>query len=616
MASQPGSSANDGEQNQPEETFQETIPTLGPATPLRNIFGVAQRRLTRAFARAENIDVPGIPDAGQPVVQHQPEAENSHITHVETPVRSGSMDADDDIQPSTRPGTEGRSLHQVSDRAPSSTTPPLGEGSDRTDPDPFRRIDGETATQMVQREVDNVLDRLRDSREQPNVQPNVRPATNQGTLTDRPAALETSTNRSLPSMLAILENIQTRLDGLEAGAARSDQDTHRRHEEAPNAGRGTNEEYTDQSDYEEEDHNANARMKKTQAGTSRAHQKKGQITASYYSRTRSRKADRHPKKNIGYDSDSSSEDDYNDHRYVTGHEDTSPVVNIVPFHSRPVGPPNIGLRSIKPANKKFDRLISYRSYRLRLTTDQRSSRDTAEVRVHIKNLNLTMKSHIFDGNDPIKIFDFLTRFVNEADMLNMSEAQAFIALPTFLADPAETQFRTTLSGASRRGGVTCWPEAVQYLLRTYATAFAMREVLADLRNIKQNANESEESYRKRLNEAIFRCGNVHTEDEKMTLYVDGLSETIRMVVARYRETIHRRDLTFEELCHYAKSEDDAYRARFKHVASILPSGSNRTRTRNAGGQLNLMQGGADEDPNQGTDVQPTTADDSEDQKSA
>ena len=71
-----------------------------------------------------------------------------------------------------------------------------------------------------------------------------------------------------------------------------------------------------------------------------------------------------------------------------------------------------------------------------------------------------MNQHTFDGSDPIKIFDFLTRFVNEADILAMSEAQVFIALPTFLADPAETQFQTNLSEGSRRGGITCWPEAM------------------------------------------------------------------------------------------------------------------------------------------------------------
>lgn len=62
--------------------------------------------------------------------------------------------------------------------------------------------------------------------------------------------------------------------------------------------------------------------------------------------------------------------------------------------------------------------------------ERRSSRDTKYARVHIKN-------HLFDGNKFNKSFDFLTRFVNKVDISNMTEALAFIALPTFLADPAD-----------------------------------------------------------------------------------------------------------------------------------------------------------------------------------
>lgn len=62
------------------------------------------------------------------------------------------------------------------------------------------------------------------------------------------------------------------------------------------------------------------------------------------------------------------------------------------------------------------------------------------------------------------MFEFLTRFVNEADTLKIYEAQAFVSLQTFMADPAEIQFRTNRSGGSRYGGITCWPEAIQYLL--------------------------------------------------------------------------------------------------------------------------------------------------------
>lgn len=39
----------------------------------------------------------------------------------------------------------------------------------------------------------------------------------------------------------------------------------------------------------------------------------------------------------------------------------------------------------------------------------------------------------------------MNHFVNEDDVLNMSGAQAFIALSEFLATPTETQFRTNLS---------------------------------------------------------------------------------------------------------------------------------------------------------------------------
>lgn len=51
----------------------------------------------------------------------------------------------------------------------------------------------------------------------------------------------------------------------------------------------------------------------------------------------------------------------------------------------------------------------------------------------------------------------------------------------------------------------------------------MREVLYDLRTIKQQGNELEQFYRKRLNNAIHICGNFHGEEKKITLYIDGIS---------------------------------------------------------------------------------------------
>lgn len=66
--------------------------------------------------------------------------------------------------------------------------------------------------------------------------------------------------------------------------------------------------------------------------------------------------------------------------------------------------------------------MSYRLYHSIITTNTRSSRATAKVRVYSKNLSLTHKKYILDGTDPIRIFDFLAGFVDEGDVLNISKA--------------------------------------------------------------------------------------------------------------------------------------------------------------------------------------------------
>lgn len=68
-----------------------------------------------------------------------------------------------------------------------------------------------------------------------------------------------------------------------------------------------------------------------------------------------------------------------------------------------------------------------------------------------------MNNHVFDRVDPIGVWELLTRFVNKADTLIMCFVQAFVALPKFLADTAETKLRAKLSVTSRRSGATYWP---------------------------------------------------------------------------------------------------------------------------------------------------------------
>lgn len=74
----------------------------------------------------------------------------------------------------------------------------------------------------------------------------------------------------------------------------------------------------------------------------------------------------------------------------------------------------------------------------------------------------TLKKHLFSGDDPTLISDFLARFVREADFRGVSETQAFIALPPFLTGFSESQYKAGVEMTRlEKGGVTCWREAVQ-----------------------------------------------------------------------------------------------------------------------------------------------------------
>ena len=219
-----------------------------------------------------------------------------------------------------------------------------------------------------------------------------------------------------------------------------------------------------------------------------------------------------------------------------------------------------GLKELSPTNSLYKDALSYRSYRLEDTSQRRTSRETGKVRDYIKRMDIKLKQHHFTGEDPIMVLDFLARFVREANIQEMSEAQAFLALPHFLDGFAKSQYEAGVELVKPRlGGVSSWPESVQYLLRNYAQSGHISSAISDLRAIQQDSSETERQFATRMNKALSRCGNVHSPDEIITWYVDGLHPTIRTVVARYRES--HRHATYLDLVDFAQHEGDAVRAR-------------------------------------------------------
>ena len=266
-------------------------------------------------------------------------------------------------------------------------------------------------------------------------------------------------------------------------------------------------------------------------------------------------------------------------------------------YTRPNGPKHSDpdFKEIRPSNPLYKKLLSYRYYRLLKTTSKRTGRETAKTRDHIKRMEITLKDYSFDGQDPIKVLEFLSKFCDEADTLEMTEAQAYVVLPYLLKGSAKEQFNAVKGTLAGDGGVTSWPEAVQYLLRSYATNGAIREATIALRDTKQPEDETEVQFDTRLNKAFHRCGNVHGRDDRMAYFVDGLTPAIKELVARHREANSR--CTYLDLVTFAKAEGEAYRARLpQRNRSILDSRTRQEKMRSNAktrGNAMLLQSSAD-----------------------
>lgn len=247
------------------------------------------------------------------------------------------------------------------------------------------------------------------------------------------------------------------------------------------------------------------------------------------------------------DSDSDSEPETSRHRDERGG-----------IFGRKKGRKHPGLRELNPTNRDYKRLLSYRYYRLKRSSSRRTGRETSKVKDQVSRMNVSLRDLTFDGVDGILVLEFLARFVAEADILEMSEAQAFLALPYFLRGFAAEQFRSTIGASRRDGGVVCWPEAVQYLLRSYATNEAIQDALRALKNVQQTAGETELDYSNRLNRAERRCGNPHRLRDRVTDFISGLDPAVKPLVYRFREENPRS--TFLDIVAKARAEGEARRA--------------------------------------------------------
>ena len=177
------------------------------------------------------------------------------------------------------------------------------------------------------------------------------------------------------------------------------------------------------------------------------------------------------------------------------------------------------------------------------------------------------RDNTFSGEDGVLVLDFLAKLVQEFDTQEMNEGQAIRLLPEFLSGIALRQYTSVSQTAgAHHGKVSVWPEAVQWLLRSFATDEAIRQAVLALREVQQRPSEDEMEFYIRLKDASNRCGNVYSMEEQMTMFIEGLDASIKPMVSQYRQD--NRDVSFLRLVNYAKAHGSASRAKEKKAKKV------------------------------------------------
>lgn len=95
------------------------------------------------------------------------------------------------------------------------------------------------------------------------------------------------------------------------------------------------------------------------------------------------------------------------------------------------------------------------------------------------------------------------------------------------------------------------------MLRTYETEVAICEAIDDFREVRQSPTGNKMDYAARLNRYAYYCGNVHTEEDKITSNVNRIEQSIRTIVSPYRNNQPSYELTLERLVQFARNEREA-----------------------------------------------------------
>ena len=223
------------------------------------------------------------------------------------------------------------------------------------------------------------------------------------------------------------------------------------------------------------------------------------------------------------------------------------------------GPKAKGVTELNPRDPAFTDALSYRRYRLLNTSQHMDRTVSASIGKLGKMLHYSLEDYIFSGETPISILDFLSEFKERCDENGISEGAALLLIPKFLTGAARDNFKSYFGRRnSSLGGFSTYPQAVNHLLRTYATDVIIERALTELDNTVQGPAEDELKFGERLREKARQCGNVFDEGELIKRFIRGVRADVRPLLSA--SVMNSERLDFNSYVERAYAQGESHRA--------------------------------------------------------
>ena len=232
-----------------------------------------------------------------------------------------------------------------------------------------------------------------------------------------------------------------------------------------------------------------------------------------------------------------------------------------PFH-RELGPEEPGLEEIRPLNNAFSRVLSYRLYRLSNRNPDYSYDAAADISERVKRIKNSLHCPLFSGQEPLAVLQFLKNFTTACDETGTSEGIALHLMKHLLQSPARDMFSAYYQvgldgGQPGLDSISSYPEAVQWLLLTYAQEGPLSQRYRMISQSQQEEGETETEYATRLRLETLKLGDVFSEANLITTYIEGLQDHARYILRN--ELNSNRRLSYTDAQNRAQGLGDTHR---------------------------------------------------------